>query len=53
MNGGTNRGQADGFNMDALNRFGNIKDSEGKSLLDFIVRFMREKFPQHCVRITL
>lgn len=36
LNGGSNKGQADGFNMDLLSKISGIKDNRGNSILTFI-----------------
>ncbi|MCQ2816044.1 MAG: hypothetical protein MJ252_02150 [archaeon] len=43
LNGGTAKGQADGFSLDILPKLAGIKDNKGKSLLTFIVTNMKEK----------
>jgi len=47
MNGGTNRGQADGFGVDALGKLSTVKassDSNG-TLLQFICNMFNKKYP--------
>jgi hypothetical protein len=36
LNGGTNRGQADGFDLEALSKLDGVKDSQNKSLRHFV-----------------
>lgn len=36
LNGGTQKGQADGFNLDILSKLNSIKDSSNKNLVQFI-----------------
>ena len=38
LNGGTSRGQADGFNLDILKKLPGIKDRNGKSILSYIIQ---------------
>ena len=38
LNGGTSRGQADGFNLDYLKKLPGIKDKNGKSILSYIIQ---------------
>lgn len=38
LNGGTNRGQADGFNLDFLKKLPGTKDRNGKSILTYIIQ---------------
>eukprot|EP00397_Hematodinium_sp_SG-2012_P001745 GEMP01001750.1.p1 GENE.GEMP01001750.1~~GEMP01001750.1.p1 ORF type:complete len:841 (+),score=229.59 GEMP01001750.1:2377-4899(+) len=41
LNGGTNRGQADGFELDALSKVESIKDNDGKhNLLHFLMNVL-------------
>lgn len=37
MNGGTNRGQADGFDLSVLEQLLTVKGSQGKTLIDYVV----------------
>jgi hypothetical protein len=47
MNGGTAKGQADGFNIDFLTKLTDTKDLEGRmTLLDQIVEFLSTKHPE-------
>ncbi|MCQ2816105.1 MAG: hypothetical protein MJ252_02455 [archaeon] len=43
LNGGTAKGQADGFNLDVLPKLSSIKDANGKNILTFIINKMKEK----------
>ena len=45
MNGGTLKGQADGFNLDLLPKLSGTKDNKGKSILAFICKKLKEKNP--------
>ena len=36
LNGSTNRGQADGFDFDALGKLESVKDAAGKDVREFI-----------------
>ena len=38
LNGGTNKGQADGFNLDILKKLPGMKDRNGKSILTYIIQ---------------
>ena len=44
MNGGTPRGQADGFDMESLSKFRRIRDAESGTLLDCIIMFCLKKY---------
>jgi len=48
MNGGNKtRGQADGFQLDILDKLDGTKESSGKgSLLEFVARILVDRFPQ-------
>ncbi|KYQ90479.1 actin binding protein [Tieghemostelium lacteum] len=47
MNGGSSRGQADGFNLEILDAITNTKDIDGKqTLLDYIVKVSIDKYPK-------
>ena len=43
MNGGSNQGQADGFNLDILPKLSSIKDNRNKTLLQYICTTMKEQ----------
>jgi len=43
LNGGTSRGRADGFDLDALAKLGKLKASHQSTLLDFIVAQMERE----------
>ena len=45
LNGGTNKGQADGFNIDVLTKLKNIKDKNNKSILQFVCSKIKEDHP--------
>lgn len=45
LNSGTGRGGAHGFKLEALAMLSTVKDSKGDSLLDYVVRVIRDKFP--------
>ena len=45
MNGGTAKGQADGFSLDLLPKLAGIKDSNGKSILTFIGTIVNREDP--------
>jgi len=45
LNGGTNKGQADGFNMETSAKISSIKDVENKSLVDYIKNIAEQKYP--------
>jgi len=47
LNAGTNRGQADGFSMEALVQMRMLKSQQGGSLVDFIVRELEKAKPGH------
>jgi hypothetical protein len=44
LNGGSARGQADGFDISFLSVIDNTKDNEGKTLAHFCVQLMRNKY---------
>jgi len=47
MNGGSGRGQADGFNLEILDALSSTKDVENKvSLLEYVARISMEKYPK-------
>ncbi len=45
LNGGSARGQADGFNIDVVSRLGNISDVHKKSALHFVAAKLKETNP--------
>ena len=45
LNGGTNKGQADGFNIDVLSKLNNIKDKNNHSVLQFVCTKIKEANP--------
>merc|ERR1712224_727143 len=47
MNGGSFRGGAAGFKLDALNKLVDVRSTtqKGKTLLDFVVKFTHENHP--------
>jgi len=46
LNGSSNKGQADGFNLEVLNKLTSIKDSSNKiSLMDYVIKLSSIKFP--------
>jgi len=48
MNGGTNKGQADGFNLDVLNKLSGVKDGDNKmSLFDYAYKLAKNNFPDN------
>ena len=52
LNGGTPKGQADGFDIESLNKLIMVKDSTNKqTLLDYIVKIVKENYPERLVRI--
>ncbi|CAJ1330220.1 unnamed protein product, partial [Effrenium voratum] len=56
LNGGTNRGQADGFDLETLGKLEGIKDAAGKDVRDFIfdifLNRMTEQSVQFCEELT-
>ncbi|EGG14163.1 actin binding protein [Cavenderia fasciculata] len=47
MNGGSSRGQADGFNLEILDTLSTTKDVDGKqTLLEYIARMAVDKYPK-------
>ena len=45
LNGGSNKGQADGFNIDVLSKLNNIKDKNNHSVLQFVCTKIKEANP--------
>eukprot|EP01137_Pigoraptor_chileana_P007307 Opistho-2@52723 len=45
MNGGTNRGQADGFDLEILPKLRDVRDEKGASLYKYLVDFVKAKAP--------
>ena len=45
LNGGTNRGQADGFNIEVLTKLNNIRDKNNHSVLQFVCTKIKEDNP--------
>ena len=43
MNGNTDKGQADGFSIEGVQRLGMIKDANGKPAIQFVVKLMKDK----------
>jgi len=46
LNGGTARGQADGFNIDVLSRLSNLADINKKSALSFLATELQKQMPE-------
>jgi len=46
LNGGSKRGQADGFQLEVLPKLNDTKGSSGDTLLMFIMRLMKKKYPE-------
>lgn len=46
LNGGTNRGQADGFDLEALEKIESIKDPDGNDVRSFIFRVLFEEMAE-------
>jgi formin 2 len=44
LNGGTPRGQADGFQMESLSKLARLKDAKGQSLLEHIAELLAKQF---------
>ncbi|CAN8071723.1 unnamed protein product [Agarophyton chilense] len=44
LNSGTGRGGAHGFKLEALAMLSTVKDSKGESLLDYLVKLLKEDF---------
>lgn len=52
LNGGTNKGQADGFNLEALSKLSSTKDAENKStLLDYVIELAKVHCPEQSVSL--
>jgi len=49
MNAGSDRGQADGFDLESLNKFESVKDSKGKDLRHLIFDVFFKKLPERAV----
>lgn len=49
LNGGTNKGQADGFSVEDLNKLSGVKDANNKSILEYIVKVAKSQFPEKLV----
>lgn len=48
----SNKGQADGFGLDALTKLTGVKDSENKmTLLDYTVKLSKHYYPAESVRL--
>jgi len=45
LNGGTNRGQADGFDIETFNKLESVKDAEGKDIRSMIFEVLFNKLP--------
>lgn len=43
LNGNTDKGQADGFSIEAVMRLATVKDSTGKPAIQFITKLMKDK----------
>ena len=43
LNGGTAKGQADGFHLDFISKISSIKDNKNKTMLDFLLIDMKSK----------
>ncbi len=43
LNGNTDKGQADGFSIEGVQRLGMIKDATGKPAIQFVVKLMKDK----------
>lgn len=43
LNGGTTKGQADGFSLDILTKIGSLKDNSGKTLTQFICAQLKKE----------
>lgn len=52
LNGGTNKGQADGFNLEALSKLSSTKDAENKTtLLDYVIELAKIHYPEQSVSL--
>lgn len=49
LNGGTPRGQADGFQMESLGKLVRLKDNDGKSLVEYVVALLTKQFGEDFV----
>lgn len=52
LNGGTAKGQADGFNLDVLTKLSAIKDNQHGSLLEYVRKLAREKYPKEILNLN-
>jgi diaphanous 1 len=48
LNGDTNKGQADGFTLDAISKLSNIKDNNGKTILQLIASKIKHEDDEFC-----
>jgi hypothetical protein len=48
LNGGTNKGQADGFTLDAISKLSTIKDNNGKTVLQLIASKIKQEDEDFC-----
>ena len=46
LNGGTDEGQADGFNLEILTKISQIKDKNNHSILQFVCQLIKATLPE-------